>query len=189
MLWSTIKSRLARYRSDERGSAVVEGVIALPILLMALAACFEFFEVHRYQAAREKATFTVADMLSREQAPVNAVYIDNAKTLFDSISDDDGINQIRITVVTYFAGTDTYEVSWSEVRGTGSLPALTNATIAAERATLPVLRDGEEIVLVESESTYYALFTSIFKRGVKTDTRVFTSLRFAPQLCFVTCNS
>jgi Flp pilus assembly protein TadG len=189
MLWTRLKSRLSAYRKDESGSAVVEASIAVPIILLAFAAAYEFFELYRFQGAREKAAHTVADMLSREQSPVNDTYIDNAKILFDTISNDDGVNQMRITVIKYLEGTDTYDVSWSEVRGQGSMSAMTTTDAQAARATLPSLRDGEELILVETQSTYQAFFTSIFANGVSTDTRVFTSLRFAPQLCFENCSS
>ncbi|MCZ7676076.1 MAG: hypothetical protein M5U35_09670 [Roseovarius sp.] len=103
MFWHDLKLHLQEFRDDERGSFIVEAVIALPILFWGLAATFEFFEVHRFKSVREKATYTIADMLSREQDVVTEVYMDNAKALLDVIASDDGVNQLRVSVVRFLA--------------------------------------------------------------------------------------
>lgn len=59
-----------RFCREERGSVTVEAVITLPLLIWAIGATYEFFEVHRYQSARDKASYTIADMLSREMMPI-----------------------------------------------------------------------------------------------------------------------
>lgn len=189
MFFTLLKLKLAQFRDDVRGSIMVETVITLPLLFWTMAATYEFFEVHRYKSIREKATYTIADMISREQDVVNATYIDNAMVLFNEISNDDGVNQIRVSIVQYNEGDDKYEISWSEVRGTGSLNALTNADVANAHSTLPIMADGEQVIVVESVSNYDPLFNVGLGSGVPMDTRVFTSIRFAPQICFDACTS
>lgn len=182
MLCRKLKHILARFRDDRRGSITVEMVLCIPLLFWVAAASYEFFEIHRYKSAREKATYTVADMLSREMAPVNDTYIDNAKTLFDLISNDDGTNQLRISVVRYDADSDTYSISWSEVRGTGRMSALVDADVTTAHSTLPIMNDGEELILVESRSSYAPILSVGFDDTVPIGTRVFTAIRFAPQV-------
>ena len=189
MLWSRLKSLFTTFRDDTRGSFMVESVIALPLLFWTVAATYEFFEVHRYKSIREKATYTIADMLSREQDVVTDIYMDNAKVLLDSIVNDDGNNQLRVTIVRYNATDVVYEVAWSEVRGTGPLAVLVNADVANDVATLPTLGDGEEVILVETASSYDSLFDLVLSNTLNIETRVFTSIRFAPQLCFDACAS
>ncbi|MEQ9257723.1 MAG: pilus assembly protein [Roseovarius sp.] len=189
LFWADIKERLCRFRDDEKGTILVETVLSLPLLFLALAASYEFFEVHRYKSAREKATYTIADMLSREQNVVTETYIDNTKTLFDEISNDTGTNQIRVSIIRYNASSDQYEIAWSRVRGTGGLAALTTADVANDHDVLPVMGDGEEVILVESNSSYEPLFSLVYSTSIGIETRVFTSLRFAPQLCFNSCSS
>lgn len=188
MSWLYLKQLLTSFRDDERGSFMVESVIAFPLLFWTICATYEFFEVHRYKSVREKATYTVADLLSREQLTVNDTYIDNVKILFDEISNDAGNNQIRVTVVRYDGDDDTYDVEWSEVRGTGRMTVLTDADTATQHARFPVLSNGEEVIVVESVSEYDSLFGLVFSEKINIDTRVFTSIRFAPQLCFETCS-
>jgi len=189
MLTARLKTLLRRFRDETHGSFVVEAVIALPLLFWSLAATYEFFEIHRYKSVREKATYTVADLLSREQSVVTETYMDNVKQLFDAVSHDNGVNQIRVSVIRYLANDDIYTVEWSKVRGTGGLAVLTDTDAAQMRTRLPVLSDGEEVILVETRSVYDPTFDVGLTAGLDIPTRMFTHLRFAPQLCFEKCTS
>lgn len=182
MFMHSFRTWLRAFRDDEHGSVMVEAVIALPILLWGLVGSYEFFEVHRYASARDKAAYTVADMISREMQPVTPTYLDNAKTVFDTIANDTGINQLRVSVITYSAGTDRYAVVWSQVRGSGSLAVLTTSEIAQAHATLPEMSGGEQVILVEAESIYPVIFKVGISENKKIASRVLTSPRFAPQI-------
>lgn len=189
MFWHDLKLRLRDFRNDERGSFMVESVIALPLLFWTVAATFEFFELHRYKSVREKATYTIADMISREQAAVTDTYMDNVKVLFDIITNDSGTNQLRVSIIRYDAGDDEYDVFWSKVRGTGPMDELVNNDVADSHDTLPVMADGEDVIVVESVSDYDSLFDLVLSDPFNIETRVFTSIRFAPQICFDACGS
>ena len=179
---TALKKRLGAFGRREDGTVMVEVVMTLPLLFLALMATHEFFEVHRYNSARDKATYTVSDMLSRELAPVDDTYIDNTMTLFNEIANDSGANQIRVSVVKYDIDDDEYSIVWSEVRGTGDMIALTTAEVMNDHDTLPTMADGEEVILVESESVYQAWFDVGLRNNLKIETRVITSPRFVPQV-------
>ena len=181
-MFQSLKDRLRRFSRDECGTVMVEVVLTLPILFLGVAVTYEFYEIHRYNSARDKATYTVADMISREMAPVNDTYIDNTKALFDSVSNDSAPTQIRVTVIKYDADQDQYSVAWSAVRGTGNMPVLTTDLVRDRHSELPNMGDGEEIILVESESDYQPVFDVGFGDGVSVVTRMITSPRFAPQV-------
>lgn len=185
MLYARFKTFLQSFWEDARGTLTVEAVITVPLLFWATAATFDFFEVHRYKSVREKATFTVADMISRETSStgLTSIYLDNAKILFDEISNDDGANQLRVSVISYDADEDEYSVAWSQIRGVGKLTQLTDGDVRNAHDTLPSVDDGEEIILVESTSKYEPLF-NVGLNDVVIDTRVFTAIRFAPQICY-----
>ncbi len=173
---------LKSFRDDETGTVALEAVITLPLLFWALAATYEFFEVHRYDSARAKASYTIADMLSREMQTVTPTYLDNAKTVFDTITNDTGENQMRISVVKYDADSDEFSVRWSQVRGGGPYTALTTADVRNAHATLPIMGDGEEVIVLESRSDYPAKFDVGLGGDLVIATRVLTSPRFAPQI-------
>ena len=175
---------IRRFCGERDGSVMVETVICLPLLVWALVATWEFFEVHRYRSVREKGTYTIADMISREVLGINDTYMDNAKTLFDGISNDNGVNQIRISVVRYDADTDEYFIRWSKVRGDGDYSELSTDDVRNSHATLPLMNDGEDLILVETISTYSPLFNVGLSNNVKIDTRIFTKPRIIGQVCY-----
>jgi len=179
-----LTSWLSGFRHDERGSVMVEAVITLPLLIWALGATYEFFEVHRYQSARDKASYTIADMVSREMLPITPIYLDNAKTVFDTITNDDGDNALRVTIIKYDSDEDVYSVKWSEVRGAPLLRKLETSDVKQAHARLPKMRDGEELVVVDSLSTYPPMFDVGLTDGMKVSTKVMTIPRFAPQINF-----
>ncbi|SLN32152.1 hypothetical protein PEL8287_01508 [Roseovarius litorisediminis] len=189
MLLKSMYKYLRSFRDDTRGSLMVETVITLPILFWALTATYDLFELHRYKSVREKATFTIGDMISREQDYLTTTYIDNTKALFDEITNDNGVNQIRISIVKYDQNIDKYKISWSEVRGTGGLVALTDADVANAHDRIPVLDHGKEVILIESNSVFHSLFNIGLKKDLRIDTRTFTTIRFAPQICLEGGNS
>lgn len=187
MYWNVIKTHIRDFAQDTRGTIMVETVLSLPLLIMGLAAMFEFFEIHRFQSARDKATYTIADMISRENDVITDVYIDNTKTLFDQIADDYANNQIRISVIEFDGTNNQYQVNWSETRGSGSMADLEDADVQNDFANLPAMNDGDELILVESEAIYKTVFDVGFNDNRLVSTRVFTSIRFAPQMCFDAC--
>lgn len=184
MLYARIKSFLAGFREKTDGSFAMETVIVLPLLFWMVAATYEFFEVHRYKSARIKATYTVADLVSRQETAINDTFIDNMKVLFDEMTNDSGETQLRVSIVRYDENTETYDLRWSEVRGTGHFLPLTDADVATDHQNLPILRHGEEVIIVESNSSYDSLFKVGLADAINMNTRTFSSLRFAGQLQF-----
>ncbi|MGR3463052.1 MAG: TadE/TadG family type IV pilus assembly protein [Roseovarius sp.] len=181
-------ARLARrLRRDERGTVAVETVLIAPLLILGLFFSYEAYGLVRQQSLREKATYTVADILSRETAIVDDTYIDNVKRVFDMMSGT-ADSQLRISVVRYrndpSQGIDEFDLRWSEVRGTGPMTALTDTAVRSAHDTFPIMEDGEEIIYVESRGTFTSpVSTGYFDESLLT-TRMFVIPRFAPQICF-----
>ena len=187
MYWNVIKSYIRDYAEDTRGTVMVEVVVTLPMLFWGLTATYEFFELHRYQSTRDKATYTIADMISRENDVITDSYVDNAMVLFNEIANDYGTNQLRVSVLEFNSTDNKYMVNWSEVRGSGGMLALADDDVRDDHDILPTMNDGEQRILVESESDYRTVFKIGISDDVKIETRVFTSIRFAPQMCFAAC--
>ncbi|MFK7940890.1 MAG: TadE/TadG family type IV pilus assembly protein [Roseovarius sp.] len=186
-MFTRLKHSLTRFRDDTSGIMTVEMVITLPFLFWMITTSFELFEAHRYKAARVKATYTVADMLSREMLPVDDVYITSAKTVYDSMTSDNGVTQVRMSVVVYESATETYAVRWSEIRGVGPMSELVDANVQNAHAELPILQGGEELIIVESTSTYEPVFRYPgLNNSYTVNTKVFTGIRFSSQLCWET---
>ncbi|WP_417729424.1 TadE/TadG family type IV pilus assembly protein [Roseovarius sp.] len=179
---------LRRFWKQECGTAAMETVVMFPFLFMGLTFSYEYYDMFRYQSVREKATYTVADMLSRETSVVDQTYMDNVKKLFDLMTNDAGINQVRVTVVRYHFdeanSIDEFELRWSEVRGSGTLIPLSDSDVKNAHSVLPNMLNGQEIILVETLSKYDPPITTDLTSDTEIKTRMFVPLRFAAQLCF-----
>jgi hypothetical protein len=183
---SLLKKALARFRGDTSGVIVVEMVITLPLLILALGFTYEFFEIFRYKSIRDKATYVIADMISREALVpgfVDGTYMDNSLTLFNDIVTDPGVNQLRVTIIK-FENSAGYTAEWSKIRGTGSMQELVDADILADLAHIPDLNDGEELILVDSTSSYTPTFNIGFGNNIPMASRTFTSFREVQKLCW-----
>ena len=178
---------IRRLRRDERGTVAVETVIIAPLLILGLFFSYEAYGMLRQQSLREKATYTVADILSRETAIVTDTYIDNVKRVFDMMAGSNDA-QVRISVVRYRndpnQNIDEFDLRWSEVRGNGPLAPLTDAGVRNAHDTFPIMQDGEEIIYVESRGRFASpVTTGVFPDSLL-ETRMFVIPRFAPQVCF-----
>jgi len=188
MFISDIRRALRRFRKSEHGTATMETVIMLPFLFTGLVMMYDFFDIFQFKNTREKATYTIADMLSRETAVVTDTYIDNTKVLYDTLTGNRGINQIRTSVVRYHndpdQNIDEFDLRWSEVRGTGDLTELTDADVKNAHAAFPNMVDGQDLIVVETQSTYDPGISLGFFADTPVTTSMFMNLRFAPQLCY-----
>ena len=90
-----VHNRLRRFAAAESGALSVEAVIIFPILLWAFIAMFVFWDAFKAQNINLKATYTVADLISREDDPIDAAYVDGMNDVYEFlIARDDG-NDLR----------------------------------------------------------------------------------------------
>ncbi|MFN3606250.1 MAG: TadE/TadG family type IV pilus assembly protein, partial [Cypionkella sp.] len=73
---------LRRFAGDARGNMSVEAMLMLPVLVWALIAFFSFWDVYRINYLAKKATFTIADVISRERAQISAAFAYRYGTVF-----------------------------------------------------------------------------------------------------------
>jgi len=145
---------LDRLLRDESGTATVEAVITFPILAWVLLATAVFFQAFHADSLNVKVTYTLGDILSREDRPITPEYLDSMFALQGEMTGSGEPRTLRVTAVTFEAGTGgaagRYRVVWSQVRGTFASPH-TDATLAAIAATrLPVMSEGQVAILTET---------------------------------------
>jgi len=179
---------LGRFTRDSRGSVVVEAVLILPLLLWAYTATFVFFDAYHTETRNLRATYTIADLVSRQTRMLHASDIDGMNKVFDMLNATAVTGQktaIRITDVQWDQKSKSYKVVWSY--GTkGKLPQ-TDASIKLMADKLPVLSNGDTELVVESWLTYTPAFEPVFGAGVTARTlyqMVTTRPRLSPQVKF-----
>ncbi|MGR3396624.1 MULTISPECIES: TadE/TadG family type IV pilus assembly protein [Pseudooceanicola] len=170
-----------RFRDETSGTVAIEAVILLPVLFWSYLAMFSYFDMLRQQSLNQKASYTIADMLSREQIEINDQYITNAHTLFTSMIRSDSTTAMRISILEWDGDRNRFEVQWSKARGPSS-PMTAGAAQGLTRK-LPVMPSGEQIILVETWTDYKIPF-KIGMDDFGMNTFTFTRIRFGSHLCF-----
>jgi hypothetical protein len=178
--------RLRHFLRNEDGSIAVEGMLMLPILIWCYLGVFVFFDAFRAQGTNVKAAYTIGDALSRETGYVTPSYMDGLFTLHQFLVQSPADVRLRVSVFRFQASDNSYRVVWSQVRGGGS--ALTNATLAVLRPQLPIIPDGEKLILTETWVDYEPVY-EVGLDDFTFENLVVTDIRFASQLCWNSVNN
>lgn len=175
-----LRGMIYGFSRDERGSIAVEAVLILPMLFWTYLVLFSSFHAYRTYALNQKAAYTIGDMISRETNPLDAAYLDGARELLGYLVGGrrDDVS-VRITQVRYNADANRFERVWAMAKG--NLGEASEADVTGWSGRLPVMPDGEQILVVETAFTYQPPFDVGFhERDVKNF--VFTRSRYTPGL-------
>lgn len=177
MVMRLLKSFLhGDFARREDGSIAIETVIILPAMFWAYLALFNMFDAYRQYTANQKAAFTIGDMVSRETAGIDEVYLDGSRALFDYLTRSREESAIRISSLKWNGADEKFERKWSKARGWVSPLNETAASGWIDR--LPIMKDDEHIVVLETWSKYDPPFnTGLKAREIRNF--VFTRPRYA----------
>ncbi|AHM04162.1 ABC-type dipeptide transport system, periplasmic component [Roseibacterium elongatum DSM 19469] len=144
-------SRLLRRFWNDTGAAVAfETVLVLPMLIWAFIGSFVFFDAFRVYNTSIKATYMIADMISRQTSTVYAYDIAGMTNIMGYVVRDVPPVEMRVTQIGMVSGT--YRVDWSY--GVNGAARLFNASLSQVEHLLPEMGNGERIVLVETTVAY-----------------------------------
>ena len=168
---------------DERGSISVEAILMFPMLAWAFMAMFVFFEGLRESNITLKATYTVADLLSREADPDDPLTEDDLvgmNAIYAWLTRSTEPVQLRVSVVRYDAATNSHIRIWSRgVNGKQDLQQQDIASVVTPH--VPIMADATNAIIVET----WAEYDPVVDMGL-TETDLYnivvTSPRFAGQL-------
>ena len=179
----TIRNLLRRNLKDEHGSFSVEAILMFPLLAWAFMAMFVFFEGLRESNITLKATYTVADLLSREADPDDPLTEDDLvgmNAIYAWLTRSTEPVQLRVSVVRYDAATNSHIRIWSRgVNGKQDLQQQDIASVVTPH--VPIMADATNAIIVET----WAEYDPVVDMGL-TETDLYnivvTSPRFAGQL-------
>ena len=174
----------SRFLRKEDGSLSVEAVFTIPLLAWVIVATFVFFDAFKQLNVSQKATYTVADMISREEAAVNDGYITALHEVFSFISGQRGPSAIRISVVEMCpplnpGGDPFLELVWSEGRMYDDL-----VTLDPIEESIPTLSPGEQLIVVESVQRWEPPFAEGLAASYNFREVALARPRFAPRIVF-----
>lgn len=163
----TIATRLRQFRDDEGAFISVETILIMPLLMWVFMALFVYWDAFRAENTSVKASYVLADMISRENAAVNAAYVNGMHLVFRYMVDTQEDTWIRVTSVQFRQSDNSYRVLWSRTTNATRAPIHTHATMAVNRPRLPNLADTDTVIVVET----WRRFTPPFMVGL--DRRTF----------------
>jgi hypothetical protein len=153
MMNARLTRPLLRFLRDERGTVLTEFVIIFPILVWAWVGMFYYWDIYRAENMAQKASFTVADGLSRSNGELTPQYVTGMADLLTYLSGADNEVRMRLTSVKWNKATQKHEVSWS-YSPYSKMTVLTNNDIASKASQLPTLVEFETVLLLETEIDY-----------------------------------
>jgi Flp pilus assembly protein TadG len=185
----SLKTHLQRFgREEEGGSFILETVIMLPLLLWALMSMIVYWDAYRSVNRLDKASYALADTLSRQQAPMPVTSVDQWDNLVTYMLDPGQTAQVRVTSYRWVPANNRFEVLWSRSVG-GPRPAWTTDTLQTVASQIPIMDDTEYGILTETWVDYEPRLNVVFMDTVGVGPMTLTKFtptpaRFAP-LCLV----
>ena len=184
----TFKVRSSRFARDTEGSMSVEAVIIMPLLFWFFVASYVWFDSFQAQNTNLKAAYTVADMISRETAPVNDTYMNGLNTILDFLTHSNQPTSVRVTSVRCAENCDSdqsrvMEMCWSWASAEKS--PHTDGTLTSVYDQVPLMAEGDTVLLTETFMTY----EPAFEAGLSTfefDNFIVTRPRFAAEVVYGT---
>lgn len=138
---------LTRFLREERAAVAFESVIIFPILAWAWIGTFTFFDAYRVYNTSIKATYTVADLISRQEFDILEEEMDGfADMLALMIRGHEGV-EFRASEI-HRANDGAYRTVWSHT--TGTLASLCGNSLDSIQDQMPAVAIGERFVIVES---------------------------------------
>ena len=168
---------------SEKGSAL-EAVIILPALATIYFGSFVFFDAARTNTLAMKATYTMSDILSREDE-VDEPFLNGLNSMMAYLVPSHATPKTRVTLITYnddAPQANKYRVGWSYPSPGSNLGKLTQADLDSDTSWIPVMGDDETVVVTESYTLYTPLFNvgwegpSVFKNIMVTRPRFASTL-------------
>jgi len=149
---------LRRFWKDDRAAIAMETVLITPLLVWTFVGSFIFFDAFRTYNSSIKATYAVADVLSRQLNTVFAYDIEGMTQIFEHLVRNNGDARLRATQINYDGNLEEYRVDWSYA--TNGEARLFTANLVGMEELLPVMAHGERIILVQSFIPYQPVFDS-----------------------------
>ncbi|MEM9797926.1 MAG: hypothetical protein AAF919_15650 [Pseudomonadota bacterium] len=169
----------SRFLREEAAAVSVEAVLMIPVLVIFFIGFFTFFDAYRRQSTIEKASYAIADVLSRYEGTTTVGDFDirGLRSIFTFLTFAETRNYIRVTEIQ--RNGNTLDKIWSH--STDGQPIMTDARLEGYKDQIPTLDDEERLIIVETFSIYEPPFNvgiepRIFETFVATKPRYATRL-------------
>ncbi|RVV98643.1 pilus assembly protein [Mesobaculum littorinae] len=181
-LLAMLRKGALRFCADTRGTFSIETVLVVPLLFWSVVVSYVFVDAYRMQGQNVRATYTIGDLLSRQDArQLTPAYVRGLGDLHHYLTNGRHDTWIRVTGIRWRGTVEEYELMWSEP-SSGDHPRVTKATLPDLLHQVPDLANGDMVILVESWMTFTPLFELAGFGTQEFHHQMSVSPRFAPQL-------
>ena len=179
-----LRRRLAAFGRDAGGVVSIEAALIAPVLLGLFAASFVWYDAFRTKNEVIKGTYTVADMISRQQTSLPEEAFDGLAFAFDFMVRANAPTSLRITSIVCMDDCDDetkrdLQMCWSWAQS-GQAPHDTT-TVKDLFPSIPLMTLGDTVVVTEGSVEY----NPVFDRWLDTidlKNMIVTRPRFAPEI-------
>ncbi|MEM7722342.1 MAG: hypothetical protein AAF376_08205 [Pseudomonadota bacterium] len=147
---------IKRFWRDDSGAVAFETAIMLPVLAWTVTASFVFFDAYRVYNSSVKATYAIADAISRDFGTLYGYEVNGMNGIFEHIVRDTSGARMRVSQIQFDGDTNEYQVDWSFA--TGGEARLFNSSMVDIEELLPIMAPSDRIVLVETFVPYQPAF-------------------------------
>jgi len=186
-LLQAIKNRLRNFSGNEDGLASADMILMLPLYLFCILGTFTFWDAYDVANRSQKATYSVSDLVTRKQDNVTEAYVNGMFGTMQYMMGPSLPTRTRITSVFYNGAQNQYQVIWSRSSYPG-IPQLTTATLPSIASHLPILADGDSLIVVETSVEFKPIVGFVMRalnqlpEGTMTHV-IATRPRFLPKVC------
>ncbi len=189
--------RILGFIRDERGNVLAEAVVILPMVIWSYLAFFVYWDAYKTTNVAQKAAYTLADLISREQVTLPTTYVPGMLSLLRYMVADQTSANIRVTSLLFSEGAivnpgvtdpdDKTMVQWS-ISPNNAMTPYTDATLLNVLGKIPAMYDGDSVILVETTMDFKPMF-DVGMASRKVTNFVVTRPRFLPKICMtgITC--
>jgi len=132
---------------DSRGATAIEFAFMAPIIIVIVIVAVSLFTVFRDAKIAEKSNFTVADIIAR-RTTVSSSFLLTTYQLFQTMTGRNASN-IKFRVSSLVKKNGAFSIAWTYAVS----PQVALTTDAIPTAKLPLVTDGDSLILVETEVT------------------------------------
>lgn len=182
-----LKARLRRFVQRQEGVMAAELILVMPVFLFAIIGTYTYWDAFRALNSALKASYTVSDMIAREMRPVDDTYLLGLHDVMQYMVGNDLPVEMRVSSITYSELRQRFEVEWSRSPN-NDLPQLDTTSLQPLAQHIPILADGDAIILMETNVEFTPAFAETPSAFMYLTDEVFTQFivtrpRFVPRIC------
>lgn len=147
-----LRKNFRSFLRDEDGVVLAETLLILPFLIWTMVALFVFWDVWRTINIGQKAAYSIADLLSRQEDPIEPSYLANLQNVLNFLTPGAPQRAMRVTSFEYDQTKNEYCLLFSTTTNATAAPALTKSQLQEWRTEdkIPTLLDRESVFVVET---------------------------------------